>query len=320
MNVLVTGSAGFIGARVSGLLLEQGHRVTGLDNLTDFLYPSLLKRHRLEALQAAPAFDFAEIDVTDRAAVAALMEQPFDAVINLAARAGVRASLDDPFSYFETNVLGTLNLLEGARRGGISRFVLASSSSVYGNSPVPFHEGSEGDPMSPYGASKRSAESLAATYSQVYEMDIASLRYFTVYGPAGRPDMSVLRFVKKISEGEPITVFGDGNQTRDFTYIDDIARGTIAALAITGHEAINLGNDAPSSVNDLIHHIESLTGNEAEVRHEERHPADPLDTRADITKARRLLDWAPSTPFEDGVAAAVDWYSENRDWVAEVID
>ena len=237
-TVLVTGCAGFIGARVTELLLNQGHTVVGVDNLND-AYDVRLKHWRLARLEGRPGFTFHRLDITDRMALHTLFEALavsglLSAVVNLAARAGVRQSVENPWVYYETNVTGTLNLLELCREYGGKKFVLASTSSLYGaNNPRPFCEDADTDePLSPYAASKKAAETLCYTYYYLYGLDVTVLRYFTVYGPAGRPDMSLFRFVQWISEGRPVIVYGDGTQERDFTYVDDIARGTLAALKL----------------------------------------------------------------------------------------
>jgi len=220
----------------------------------------------------------------------------------------------------ETNVTGTLNLLELCREFGIKKFVLASTSSLYGaNNTRPFREDANTDgPLSPYAASKKSAEALCYSYHYLYGIDVTALRYFTVYGPAGRPDMSLFRFVQWISEGRPVIVFGDGRQSRDFTYVDDIARGTVAALKPTKYEVINLGSDKPIELNDAIRLVEQLAERRASITHESRHPADVMATWADISKAEKLLDWRPQMPFKDGVAKLVQWYRENQDWASQI--
>ena len=233
--VLVTGCAGFIGWKVCEFLLKEGYIVIGVDNLND-AYDVRLKHWRLAQLEGQPGFTFHRLDITDRPALArsTFNVQRFDAVINLAARAGVRQSVENPWVYFETNVTGMLNLLDLCRDFGIKKFVQASTSSLYGaNNPRPFCEDADTDePLSPYAASKKAAETLCYTYYYLYGLDVTVLRYFTVYGPAGRPDMSLFRFVQWISEGRPVIVYGDGTQERDFTYVDDIARGTLAALKL----------------------------------------------------------------------------------------
>ncbi len=320
---LVTGAAGFIGARVTALLLEQGHQVVGIDSLNN-AYDVRLKQWRLQKLQAAPGFAFSRGDLADRVVVETLWNKHdgnvLDAVINLAARAGVRQSTENPYVYFETNVSGTLNLLELARQGGVKKFVLASTSSLYGaENPRPFKEDASTDkPLSPYAASKKAAEAMCYTWHFLYGMDVTVLRYFTVFGPAGRPDMSMFRFVQRISEGKPIVLFGDGSQERDFTYVDDIARGTIAAVKPLGFETINLGGDRPAKIRDIIAMVEEFTGKKAVIEQKPAHPADVPATWADISKARRLLNWEPQTKLEDGVHNLVDWYRAEQSWASQI--
>ncbi len=322
MTILVTGATGFIGSKVSEFLLADGHTVVGLDNLND-AYDVRLKEWRLGQLKGKHGFEFHRLDITDRAnlnkffhSLSTTQYSAFDAVINLAARAGVRQSVENPWIYFETNVTGTLNLLELCREFGIKKFVLASTSSLYGaNNTRPFREDANTDgPLSPYAASKKSAEALCYSYHYLYGIDVTALRYFTVYGPAGRPDMSLFRFVQWISEGRPVIVFGDGRQSRDFTYVDDIARGTVAALRLIDYQVINLGSDKPIELNEGIRLVEQLIERRADVRHQPRHAADVLATWADISKAEKLLTWRPQTTFKDGVKNLVHWYRENREW------
>lgn len=322
---LVTGSAGFIGARVCELLLEDGHEVVGVDNLND-AYDVRLKQWRLERLQARDGFSHNHLDICDLASLKELVARQHGtgdgiaAVLNLAARAGVRQSVENPWIYLDTNASGSLNLLEVCRELGIGKYVLASTSSLYGaRNPRPYREDADTDgPLSPYAASKKAAEAMAYTYHYLYGIDVTVVRYFTVYGPAGRPDMSLFRFTQWIHEGQPVTVYGDGTQERDFTYVDDIARGTIAALRPLGYEIINLGSDEPVVLMDAIRLVERLAGREAKIVNEPRHPADVSATWADIAKARELLDWEPQVSFEDGVQRLVEWYRENRDWAREI--
>ncbi len=322
---LVTGCAGFIGAKVTQLLLADDHTVAGVDNLND-AYDVRLKHWRLDQFRAHPRFTFHPLDIAARPALADLFRaqaappSAFDAVINLAARAGVRQSMQNPWVYIETNVVGTLNLLELCREYRVPKFVLASTSSLYGeNNPAPYLEDASTDrPLSPYAASKKAAEALCYTYHYLYGLDVTVLRYFTVYGPAGRPDMSLFRFVRWISEGQPVAVFGDGRQSRDFTFVEDIARGTIAGLRLLGYEVINLGSDRPVVLNDAIQLVEKLVGRAAQLEYRERHPADVLATWADIGKAGRLLGWEPRMSFEAGVAQLVDWYRANRAWASQI--
>jgi UDP-glucuronate 4-epimerase len=322
---LITGCAGFIGWKVCELLLADAHVVVGVDNLND-AYDRRLKHWRLGQIEDHPNFSFHRLDIRDRESLRGLFEGmavggPWSAVINLAARAGVRQSVENPWVYFETNVTGTLNLLELCREFGVKKFVQASTSSLYGvRNPRPFREDADTDgPLSPYAASKKAVEALCYTYHYLYGLDLSVLRYFTVYGPAGRPDMSLFRFVQWISEGRTVIVYGDGRQSRDFTYVDDIAGGTIAALRPLGYEAINLGSDEPVVIMDAIRLVEELVGKKAVIEHQPRHPADVLATWADIGKAERLLEWRPQFPFEEGVARLVAWYRENREWARDVV-
>jgi UDP-glucuronate 4-epimerase len=319
MRILVTGCAGFIGSKVSEILARGGHEVIGVDNVND-AYDPRLKRWRLEQLRALQGLTFHQLDITHAAALHETVRRyPLQAVINLAARAGVRASLDNPWVYYDTNVTGTLNLLELCRAQRIPKLVLASTSSLYGNGERPFREDQPTDcPLSPYAASKKAAEVLAWTYHHLFALDVSVLRYFTVYGPAGRPDMSIFRFIRWIAEDTPIALFGDGSQERDFTYIDDIARGTVEALRPLGYEVINLGSDRPVPVSDVITLLEKQLGRAARIDRRPAHPADALATWADIGKARRLLGWAPETPLADGLRAAVGWYRQNRDWACRI--
>ena len=319
MNVLVSGSAGFIGWRVVEALLQDGHHVVGVDDLNQ-AYDVRLKEWRLSQILERVGFRFYRLNVVDRAAVDVMFhEHAFDAVINLAARAGVRPSLEDPWTYYETNVLGTLNLLASCRTHRVPKFVLASTSSLYAGGSLPFREDQMTDrPLSPYAASKKAAEVLGYTYAHQYGLDVTVFRYFTVYGPAGRPDMSLFRFVQWISEERPVVVYGDGNQVRDFTYVDDVARGTLAALRPTGYEVINLGSNQPVKLMDAMHFIEDLVGKKARVEHRPAHSADMRATHADITKAKRLLNWEPKTKLEQGLGALVAWYQSNRAWAKSV--
>ena len=332
-SILVTGCAGFIGWKVSELLLTEGYHVVGVDNLND-AYDPKLKRWRLQQLEGHSRFEFYRLDITDLTSLQRLFSRfsptshsppptdppPFSAVINLAARAGVRQSLEDPWVYYETNVTGTLNLLELCRTYGVKKFVLASTSSVYGAGERPFREDRIPDrPLSPYAASKKAAETLAYTYHYLYGLDVTVLRYFTVYGPAGRPDMSIFRFIRWITEGEPLLLYGDGSQERDFTYVDNIAKGTLSALKPLGYEIINLGSDRPVKLSWVIQHLERLIGRKAKIERFPKHPADPSATWADITKARKLLGWEPKVSIKEGLRQAVEWYLENRQWAKEVV-
>jgi nucleoside-diphosphate-sugar epimerase len=326
-KILITGAAGFIASRVCALLHEQGHQVTGLDNFND-AYDVRLKVWRWVQLENQPGLELHRLDLTDTSALERLFEKharaehaaPFDAVINLAARAGVRPSVENPRVYVESNVIGALNVMEMCRKFGVKKFVLASTSSLYGKGhDTPYREEMNTDhQLSPYAATKKAAEAMAYTYHFLHGIDVSVLRYFTVYGPAGRPDMTPLRFVQRIREGRVITIFGDGTQSRDFTYVDDIARGTIAALRPTGYEAFNLGSDQPLKLSEMIGLIEELTGQKAQIEYRPWHPADMAETWADISKARKMLDWTPQTNIRDGMRHLVQWYEENRAWAQEI--
>jgi nucleoside-diphosphate-sugar epimerase len=329
---LVTGCAGFIASRVTQLLLDAGHVVVGVDNLND-AYDPRLKHWRLARLQGRKGFQFHQLDISNLDAVTPLFksnaiaaddkaveEKPYSAVVNLAARAGVRQSLENPWVYYQANCTGTLNLLEMCRIFGVKKFLLASTSSLYGgHNRIPFHEDDDTNrPLSPYAASKKAAETLAYTYHYLYGLDISIPRYFTVYGPAGRPDMSIFRFIRRIAEGEPIVVFGDGSQSRDFTFVDDIARGTIDALKPLGYEIINLGGDSPTVLSAVIEQIAQFLGRKPIIDFQPLHRADVTATWADIGKAGKLLDWHPQVSVEEGLRRSVEWYRANRETILPI--
>jgi UDP-glucuronate 4-epimerase len=325
-NYLVTGTAGFIGSRVSELLIDSGHRVVGIDNLND-AYDVRVKYWRLNRLLGQPDFTFHQLDISDRRAIESAQFlgegqlASLDGVINLAARAGVRQSLENPWVYVDTNMTGTLNLLELCRRLNIPKFILASTSSIYGaDPPLPTPEDASSDhPLQPYAASKKGAEALCHSYHFLYDIDVTVFRYFTVYGPAGRPDMSMFRFTQWISEGQPLRLNGDGEQSRGFTYVDDIARGTILGLQPTGYEVINLGGHETITINELIHTLEELIGKKAQIMRLPANPADALANWASVEKAKKLLGWEPRVSLLQGVARLVEWYNAERDW-ARLVD
>ena len=316
---LVTGCAGFIASKVSELLLGRGDKIIGVDNLND-AYDVNLKKWRLEQLFKFDKFTFHKTDITNLSQLEKIFTQnTFDAIINLAARAGVRSSVENPWIYIDTNIKGTLNLLEFCKKYHIRKFILASTSSLYGETSLPFKEDKKTDyPLSPYAASKKGAEALCYTYNYLYNIDISVLRYFTVYGPAGRPDMSIFIFSKKINNDEIISVYGDGFQQRDFTYVDDIAQGTIAALKPLGYQIINLGSDYPVKLNYVIKLIEENLNKKAKINYLPKHPADVSATWADINKAKELLLWKPKVRTEEGVKRAVDWLKENWAWARKI--
>src|SRR5574341_211535 len=309
-NYLVTGAAGFIGARTSELLIREGHTVVGIDNMND-AYDPRMKEYRLRKLQAMPEFTFHKLDISDKSIIDQFKDQKFDSLINLAARAGVRASVKNPWIYVESNVLGTLNMLEICRQTGTKKFIVASTSSIYGeNRPYPTPEtASSSEPLQPYAASKKGAEAMAHAYHHLYGIDISVVRYFTVYGPSGRPDLALFRFVQWISEGRPVRVNGDGTQSRGFTFIDDIARGTILALKPVGYEIINLGGHQVITINNLIKLIEDVIGKKAQVQYGPPNPADMFTNWADVTKAGELLGWEPQFGMRAGVERLVEWYN-----------
>ena len=321
---LVTGAAGFIASQICSQLLDQGHQVVGVDNLNDY-YDVRLKEWRLQQLenhQNAQKFNFEKLDIENQKNLIALFKNhgPFDAVLNLAARAGVRYSMKNPHVYLSTNADGTLNLLECMRENGCQKFVLASTSSLYAGQKMPFTENlAVNEPLSPYAASKKAGELMAYSYHKLYEIDVSVVRYFTVFGPAGRPDMSPYRFIKWIADGETILMFGDGSQSRDFTYVDDIAQGTVAAIQDVGYQIINLGGGRnPISLNTMIEKLETLIGEKAVIDHKPFHIADLMETWADVEKAKSLLGWEPKVSLDEGLEKSVSWYMQNRDWLQEI--
>lgn len=322
-NILVTGAAGFIASSVIRSLLEAGHTVVGVDNMND-AYDVRMKEYRLRSLEALPNFKFLRQDITEKdtfSKSSALRELTYGSVINLAARAGVRQSVENPWVYVDTNITGTLNLLEFCREVGIPKFVLASTSSVYGkDAPLPTPESYTSDlPLQAYAATKKSAEVLCHSYHYLYGLDVTIFRYFTVYGPAPRPDMVMFRFTQWLSEGRVLKVNGDGEQSRGFTYVEDIARGTIAGLKPLGYQIINLGGHEVIKINQLIRLLESITGKQAQIEYRPAHPADMATNWADVSKARQVLGWEPAVGLADGVKHLVDWYKQERLWACEVL-
>ncbi len=319
--VLLTGVAGFIASKTAEFFLEKGVKVIGVDNINDY-YDIQLKNYRLTELSKNKDFVFYKGDIEDKQFLQKLFQKyNFDSVVNLAARAGVRYSMINPYVYMTTNAIGTLNLLELMREFDVKKIVLASTSSLYAGQPMPFTEDlAVNEPISPYAASKKAAELMCHSYKHLYNMDVSIVRYFTVFGPAGRPDMSIFRFIKWVDEGTPIEMFGDGTQTRDFTYVDDIARGTIlASEKQLGYEIINLGGgQEPISMNKVILMIEDMLGKKAIVINKDFHKADLLETSANISKAERILGWKPEISFKTGLQSTVDWYKENKSWLTSV--
>ncbi|MFZ7121001.1 MAG: GDP-mannose 4,6-dehydratase [Eubacteriaceae bacterium] len=319
-NIILTGVAGFIGSKVTEKLLEKNINVIGIDNLNDY-YDIRLKQWHIEQLNTNSHFQFYQINIEDINSLRMIFQNhEIDAVINLAARAGVRYSIKNPFIYHSTNVGGNLNLLEMCREFNTNKYILASTSSLYaGQSIIPFTEDLPvNKPISPYAATKKAAETMAYTYHYLYGIDVSIVRYFTVYGPAGRPDMSPFRFIKWISEGTPLTIYGDGSQERDFTYVDDIAEGTIKSLKPLGYEIINLGNNQPHKLSDMIKIIEKYTGKKTSYKYERFHKADMKSTWADINKANSILSWKPEIDLDEGIKRTVEWTKGNWDWVKNI--
>jgi UDP-glucuronate 4-epimerase len=315
MDYLVTGAAGFVGAHVAAALLAQGHTVTGVDNLGDYYDPTL-KRARLEKIVVGGKFRFLLLDLSDRGAVESLFSKHrFDRVIHLAAQAGVRYSIDHPHAYIDSNISGFLNILEGCRHQKTPHLVYASSSSVYGlNASVPFTETDRVDhPISLYAATKKSNELMAHTYAHLFNMPITGLRFFTVYGPWGRPDMAYFSFTKAILEGKPINVFNGGNLSRDFTYIDDIVEGVVrVAEKIPGgvppYELYNIGNNKPVLLVDFIRTIEEAVGKKAELNMLPMQPGDVTATHANIDALSDATGFTPATDLAKGIGRFVEWY------------
>ncbi len=320
---LVTGAAGFIASRVINMLIDDGHIVVGVDNM-NYANDVRMKQYRLQKLEQLPNFAFNKLDIADRATFSdssPLRNCRFDAVINLAARAGVRQSVDNPWVYVDTNVTGTLNLLEYCREQDIGKFILASTSSIYGsNAPLPTPETYSSDlPLQSYAATKKGAEVLCHVYHYLYGLDVTIFRYFTVYGPAPRPDMVMFRFTQWLTEDRTLRVNGDGEQSRGFTFVDDIARGTILGLKPLGYEIINLGGHEVIKLNELIHLLESLTGHKASIKNFPSNPAEMATNWADVSKARRVLNWEPLVGLQEGVSQLVDWYNQERTWASDIL-
>jgi nucleoside-diphosphate-sugar epimerase len=320
-NYLLTGAAGFIGARVANSLLADGHQVFGIDNLNP-VYDVRMKEYRLKGLLDQPGFTFIRDDISDKSLIGRLNGAlpPLEGIINLAAIAGVRASTSDPWSYLNTNTLGALNMLELARQHAVPKFIQASTSSLYGNEGQPPHneQASTDHPLAPYAASKKGAEAFCYAYHHLYGLDVSILRYFTVYGPAGRPDMVMFRFCQWIAEGRPVVTTGNGEQSRGFTYVDDIARGTLLALQPAGYDIFNLGGHEVITINGLIHMLEDLLGKKADVHYIPSHPADVFSNVADVSKAQRVLGWQPQVSLSEGVSQLVNWYVAERAWAKDV--
>ncbi len=323
-SVLVTGGAGFIGSHLVDTLLGEGSwRVTVVDDLNDFYSPDVKRANVHDAL-LNPGFELVELDIRDPAKLRDVFDRSeFDCIVHLAARAGVRPSLREPKLYAETNINGTLNLLELARDYEVKQFVFGSSSSVYGiNSKVPFSEDDPiHQPISPYAATKAAGEFLCHTYSHLYNIRTVCLRFFTVYGARQRPDLAIHKFSRLITEGKPIQIFGDGDTRRDYTYIDDIIQGVRAAMDYEAsmHEVFNLGESETTELTRLVELIENGLGMKAVIDRQPMQPGDVPVTYADISKARRLLNYRPTTKIDEGIPKFVEWFlKKNRDLRVEV--
>ncbi len=316
-RILVTGAAGFIGSHTTEALLARGDHVVGLDNLNDYYDPNRKRKNLEEARQAArepSAFEFVEGDVRDRELVRRLVGSGFDAIIHLAAMAGVRISVEDPWLYYNVNLMGTMNLLDAAREGGKPNFVFASTSSAYGATKVvPFVESDPSDrPLAPYPASKRSAELLGFSYHHLHGIDFTALRFFTVYGPRGRPDMMAYKVFDTMRLGHEIPLYNGGQMHRDWTFVTDIVAGiTAASERRLGFEIINLGRGEPVLLADFVKSLETLAGRKARLVSAPMMDADVAYTYADISKARKLLAYEPRVSVEDGVRRFYEWYVGN---------
>jgi len=319
-SILLTGAAGFIGYKTALELLSKNYYVVGVDNLNDY-YDVRLKYWRLKKLDSQKNFKFYRLDIENLEDLESIFKRyKIDAIINLAARAGVSQSLKDPHIYLSTNTRGTLNILELMCKYNVLKLVLASTSSIYAGQKMPFKEDlAVNTPISPYAASKKSAELMAYAYHYLYGLDISVLRYFTVFGPCGRPDMSIFRFIKWIYEEKPIKIYGDGEQSRDFTYVDDIARGTVLALKNVGYEIINLGGGkTPYSLKKIIELLEDITQKKAHLEFLPEIKADIRATWADIEKARKILQWEPQVSLVKGLELTCKWYIENKALVVDI--
>jgi UDP-glucuronate 4-epimerase len=316
MKILVTGGAGFIGSTLSDALIARGDSVVVIDSFNDYYDPAI-KRANVSALLDSPNFTLHEFDIRDALRVSEVMatERP-EVIVHIAARAGVRPSIDDPVLYEEVNGLGTLNIVEAAKAIGLKNFVFASSSSVYGlNSKVPF---SESDPVtcpiSPYAATKRANELMLYTYSHLYNIPVTCLRFFTVYGERGRPDMAIAKFTALIDEGRPIPVYGDGSAIRDFTYIGDIIDGVVGAIDTPhAYEIINIGGSKTVELRRVIEIIETKLGKRAEIDFMDKFPGDVPVTSADVTKAREMIGFDPKVGIEEGIGRYIDWYLSRKE-------
>lgn len=318
MKILVTGGAGFIGSSVSDRLLARGDEVVCLDNFDEFYNPKI-KRRNIEGALKSPKFRLVEGDIRDMELLKKLFaEEKFDMLFHPAARAGVRPSIKDPLLYEDVNIRGTMNLLEMAKEHKLKGFIFASSSSVYGkNEKVPFSESDNVDfPISPYAATKKACELICYTYHSLFKMNITCLRFFTVYGPRQRPEMAIHMFTRHIDQGKPVPMFGDGTSRRDYTYIDDIVDGVIKAIDCNApYDIFNLGESQTTELRELIGLIGKNLGKEPVIEQYPDQPGDVPITYADVTKAKKVLGYAPQTKAAEGVRKFVEWYKENREFL-----
>lgn len=310
-KVLITGAAGFIGSHLARRLVGLGYSVVGLDNFDPFYDPAVKRRNLCDLLDKSN-FQLVEADIRNQSQISQIFQKNhFEVVVHLAAKAGVRPSIDDPVGYADVNVNGTVVLLEAARQVGVSRFIFASSSSVYGNNPkVPFSESDNVDnPISPYAATKKAGELLCYTYHHLYQMSVWCLRFFTVYGPGQRPDLAIHKFARLIWAGKPIPVYGDGSMERDFTYIDDVIDGVVAAMQrCSGYAIYNLGNSCPVRLDRLVELLEGVLGKKAVIERLPEQPGDVKRTYADIQKAQRDLGFCPKTALQEGLTRFAEWF------------
>lgn len=317
-HILVTGGAGFIGSSLcERLLADPEVKITALDNFDPF-YSGNYKRQNLKELDRDPRFKLVEQDIAELGDLDVWLPDKYDVIVHLAAKGGVRPSVDNPARYQQVNVIGTQNLLDFARLRGISQFIFGSSSSVYGINPhVPWKEDEKLLPISPYASSKLSGEMTGHVYSKLFGIRFIALRIFTVYGPRQRPDLAIHKFTRDIFEGDPITVYGDGTTSRDYTYIDDILDGLMAAIDYEGsdYEIINLGNHRAVKLQEMIETIEKVSGKKAVINRLPEQAGDVPQTYADISKAKELLGYDPKTGFEEGVDKFIKWFDENSDWL-----
>lgn len=313
-SALLTGCAGFIGSHAAGMLLEEGYRVYGVDNFDPF-YAHSLKEKNLQYLLSMPEFYFSEADITDPSAFNNFPSQ-IDIVLHFAAKAGARQSIYDPQSYIKANIIGTQNILDWMKVKGLNKLIFASSSSVYGNNQVPFKESDPvNNQVSPYAVTKRAGELMTNVYHKLFGIDVIDLRFFTVYGPRQRPDLAIYRFTDQILNGNPVTIYGDGSSGRDYTFIGDTINGVKAAIDYLNKnnrvfEIVNIGNNHPVTLNELIETIYRIIGGERKMIYEAANLADAVQTAADITKAGKLFDYKPATTLEEGIMKFVAWYRQ----------